>query len=102
MVTGFTQILSNLMSLIGILFLIAIGIVLLGIIKSLIDVIILQSKTSRINKKLAKIERKANEVLKDFRTGASFMGIAKAVELGKKIEGLEIEELEKITEEEKK
>lgn len=94
MMTGFTQLLSNLMSLIGILFLTMVAVFLIGAIKSLIDVMILQSKTKRIHKQLNKIQKKASEILKDFQQGASFMGLAKSEELGE-----EVKELEKMSKE---
>ena len=89
MITGFTQILSNLMSLIGILFFIMIAVFLLGAIKALVDVMLLQSRTKKIHKQLIKIQKKANEILKDFHQGASFMGLAKAGELGEEMKELE-------------
>ena len=87
--TGFTQILSNLMSLIGILFFIMIAVFLLGAIKALVDVMLLQSRTKRIHKQLNKIQKKASEILKDFQQGASFMGLAKSEELGEEMKKLE-------------
>jgi len=89
MMTGFTQLLSNLMSLIGILFLTMVAVFLIGAIKSLIDLMILQSKTKRIHKQLNKIQKKATEILKDFHRGASFMGLAKSEELGEEMKKLE-------------
>ena len=87
--TGFTQILSNLMSLIGILFLTMVAIFLIGAIKVLVDLMLLQSKTKRIHKQLNKIQKKATEILKDFHRGASFMGLAKSEELGEEMKELE-------------
>lgn len=87
--TGFTQILSNLMSLIGILFLTVVAIFLIGTIKALLDVMILQSKTKKIHKQLNRIQKKATEILKDFHQGASFMGLAKSEELGEEMKELE-------------
>lgn len=87
--TGFTQILSNLMSLIGILFLTMVAIFLIGAIKVLVDLMLLQSKTKRIHKQLNRIQKKATEILKDFHRGASFMGLAKSEELGEEMKELE-------------
>lgn len=87
--TGFTQILSNLMSLIGILFLTMVAIFLMGAIKVLVDLMLLQSKTKRIHKQLNKIQKKSTEILKDFHQGASFMGLAKSEELGEEMKELE-------------
>ena len=89
MITGFTQILSNLMSLIGILLFIMIAVFLLGAIKALVDVMLLQSRTKKIHKQLIKIQKKASEILKDFHQGASFMGLAKSEELGEEMKELE-------------
>ena len=87
--TGFTQILSNLMSLVGILFLTMVAVFLIGTIKALLDVMILQSKTKKIHKQLNRIQKKATEILKDFHQGASFMGLAKSEELGEEMKELE-------------
>lgn len=87
--TGFTQLLSNLMSLVGILFLTMVAVFLIGTIKALLDVMILQSKTKKIHKQLNRIQKKATEILKDFHQGASFMGLAKSEELGEEMKELE-------------
>ena len=87
--TGFTQLLSNLMSLVGILFLTMVAVFLIGTIKVLLDVMILQSKTKKIHKQLNRIQKKATEILKDFHQGASFMGLAKSEELGEEMKELE-------------
>lgn len=87
--TGFTQLLSNLMSLVGILFLTMVAVFLIGAIKVLVDLMLLQSKTKRIHKQLNRIQKKATEILKDFHQGASFMGLAKSEELGEEMKELE-------------
>lgn len=87
--TGFTQLLSNLMSLVGILFLTMVAVFLIGTIKALLDVMILQSKTKKIHKQLNRIQKKTTEILKDFHKGASFMGLAKSEELGEEMKELE-------------
>jgi Txe/YoeB family toxin of Txe-Axe toxin-antitoxin module len=87
--TGFTQLLSNLMILVGILFLTMVAVFLIGTIKALLDVMILQSKTKKIHKQLNRIQKKATEILKDFHQGTSFMGLAKSEELGEEMKELE-------------
>lgn len=89
MVTGFTQLFSSLLSLVGILFLVVIAVFLIGSIKALIETMILQSKTKKVFKQLNRIQKKANESLRDFQRGASLLGIAKAGELDEEVKELE-------------
>lgn len=87
-ISGFAQIFINLFYLIGILVLLIIIIFLIGVSKDAIRALFIKGEMSRIQSKLIKIERHANEILRDFRRGASFVGLAKTQQLGDELDEL--------------
>ncbi len=87
-ISGFAQIFINLFYLIGILVLLIIIIFLIGVSRDAIRALLIKGEMSRIQSKLIKIERHANEILRDFHKGASFMGLAKTQQLSEELDEL--------------
>lgn len=97
MITGISQIFINLVYIIGILILLILIIGLIGVLKEFTKGIFLRNKAKSVYKKLSKIEKKTNEILKDFKRGANFLGLSKAMALTD-----DLEEIDKIFQESQK
>lgn len=97
MITGISQIFINLIYIIGILILLIFIIGLIGVLKEFTKGIFLRNKAKSIYKKLSKIEKKTNEILKDFNRGANFLGLSKVMALTD-----DIEEIDKLFKESQK
>ena len=89
MIGGLSQLCLNMFSLLGVIILLILIIGFLGVLKDFVKALFIRGKMSIIYRKLKKIEKCANEILKDFHKGASFMGLAKTEMLGEELKELD-------------